>query len=125
MIAQMDPWLDPVHYRYVAIERDNAVHLLGEAIATFREDEGVSAIVPEAAVDEQDGDELSLARIVLRVHSSLEGVGLTAAVSSALADREIACNVVAALHHDHLFIPAPRAAEAMTILHALSDNAGA
>lgn len=124
MIAQMDPWLDPVRYRYVAILRDNAARLLGEAIATFREDEGISAIVPEAAVEGIAAEDPVLARIVLRVHSALEGVGLTAAVSAALADGGIACNVVAALHHDQLFVPADRADEAMTILQALSQDAG-
>ncbi|MFM8747512.1 MAG: hypothetical protein ACKOED_12755 [Aestuariivirga sp.] len=37
-----------------------------------------------------------------------------------LADAGIACNVVAALRHDHLFVPAGRADEAQAILQALS-----
>jgi hypothetical protein len=45
--------------------------------------------------------------------------GLAAAVSGALAAAGIACNVVAAVHHDHLFVPQDRAAEAMEILRAL------
>ena len=46
---------------------------------------------------------------LLQVHSALDGVGLTAAVAGALAAAGIACNVIAAFHHDHLFVPAARA----------------
>ena len=61
-------------------------------------------------------------RITLRVHSALDGIGLTAAVSAALTEAGIACNVVAALHHDHVFVPAPDAARALSALEALSDG---
>jgi hypothetical protein len=54
------------------------------------------------------------------VHSSLQAVGLTAAVATALAERGIACNVVAGFHHDHLFVPHERGAEAMDALAELS-----
>ena len=51
--------------------------------------------------------------------SSLEAVGLTAAVAGALAAEGISANVVAAFHHDHVFVPAGRAAEAMACLARL------
>ncbi|HCH95585.1 MAG TPA: hypothetical protein DFK13_12220, partial [Erythrobacter sp.] len=63
------------------------------------------------------------ARITLTVHSDLEGVGLTSAVSGALADAGIACNMIAAFHHDHAFVPCPRAAEALDVLRALVAGA--
>ena len=59
-------------------------------------------------------------RITLRVHSALDGVGLTAAVATALAGHGIACNMVAAFHHDHVFVPAARAEEALAILKTLA-----
>jgi len=40
-------------------------------------------------------------------------------VSAALAASSIGCNVVAGAHHDHLFVPFDRAAEALAILGAL------
>jgi hypothetical protein len=43
--------------------------------------------------------------ISLDVHSSLEAVGLTAAVAGILADHEIPANVIAAYFHDHVFVP--------------------
>ncbi len=58
--------------------------------------------------------------ITLRVHSALDAVGLTAAVSTALARAGISCNVIAGFHHDHLLVPANRAAEALETLTNLA-----
>jgi hypothetical protein len=60
------------------------------------------------------------ARITLNVHSSLAAVGLTAAVSQALAGAGIPANIVAAACHDHVFVPWDRRADALAILHRLS-----
>ena len=119
MVAQMAPRLDSGPYRFVLVDRDTAPQLLGAALGSFREDEGVTAIVPSALADELDLPGPDFARIVLQVHSDLEGVGLTAAVSGALAEVGIACNVVAAFHHDHLFVPAARTDDAMEALEDL------
>ena len=82
----------------------------GDAFALIREAEGVTII--------RQGS--GWARITLAVHSSLEAVGLTAAVAGALAEQGISANMVAAFHHDHLFVPWSRRAEAMVVLRALS-----
>ena len=60
-----------------------------------------------------------MVKITLQVYSDLEGVGLTAAVATALARRGIPCNVVAALHHDHLFVPEGKGPAALRCLEAL------
>ena len=121
MIAQMRPHRDEAtEWCFVEVTPDRAPELLGSALATFREDEGVSAIVPARLASE---DAPRFARITLRVHSDLEGVGLTAAVSGALADAGIACNMVAALRHDHAFVPAADAARALDVLEALQAGA--
>ena len=52
--------------------------------------------------------------ITLSVHSSLEAVGLTAAVSCALAREGISANVVAA--YDHIFVPVANANQALSCL---------
>lgn len=119
MIAGIAPWLDSQRWAFVAITPDRAPDLLGAALGTFRESEGVSAIVPAGLAD----GEPAFARIVLTIHSDLEGVGLTAAVATALAEAGIACNVVAALHHDHLFVPAARGDQALALLQALAASA--
>ncbi len=60
--------------------------------------------------------------ITLTVHSSLEAVGLTAAVANTLASAGIACNVLAGFHHDHLLVPIDRVDDAMAALSRLSAS---
>lgn len=123
MIAAMEPRLDTQSWRFVLVSPDTAPQLLGAAIGTFREDEGVTAIVPSQLADELGIEGPDFARITLMVHSDLEGVGLTAAVSCALADAGIACNMVAAFHHDHAFVPAAKGEEALSLLTDLARSA--
>jgi predicted N-acetyltransferase YhbS len=92
--------------------------------AAVREAEGLTVVLPRAVAD-KEGLAYGFvgAWITLQVHSALEAVGLTAAVSKALADARISCNVLAGFHHDHLLVPvadAPRALEALAELSAHS-----
>lgn len=119
MIAGMAPALDPGRWCFVEVTPDRAPELLGAALATFREDEGVSTIVPAALAE----DAAVFARITLTYHSDLEGVGLTAAVAGVLAEAGIACNMVAALRHDHVFVPQADAIEALRLLQELAATA--
>ena len=80
----------------------------------------MTAIVPSELADELKTEGPDFARITLMVHSDLGGVGLTAAVSGALANAGIACNMVAAFHHDHAFVPAARGENAIRVLYALA-----
>ena len=90
-------------------------------IATFLEREGLSVIVEEqVAVSHRLTPAFRAAWITLTVHSDLNAVGLTAAVSAALAGAGISCNIVAATHHDHVFVPVDRAADAMAALQVLA-----
>lgn len=93
-------------------------------IATFREAEGLTVIVREE-VARRHGWAIAFraAWITLTVDSALESVGLTAAVATALAGAGISCNVVAAIHHDHLFVPYERGEAALAILSRLQDGA--
>jgi hypothetical protein len=112
MVAEMAPQLDARRWAFVLVEDGETPT---EAFALIREDEGVTAILP--------GEGGDFARITLMVHSALEGVGLTAAVSGALAGAGIACNVVAGFHHDHLFVPWERREEALAVLERLAAGA--
>lgn len=121
MIAGMTPVLIPGTYVFASLPDDQAAApLLPRAIALFREAEGISLILPRdvaraAGLSTQD----PMRCITLNVYSSLTGVGLTAAVASALGAAGIACNMVAACHHDHAFVPAAAADTALDILKAL------
>jgi uncharacterized protein len=55
-------------------------------------------------------------RITLNVHSSLDAYGLTAAISTKLADSRISANVIAAYYHDHVFVQSGKAEEALKLL---------
>ena len=46
-------------------------------------------------------------------------LGLTAAVSSSLAAANISANVVAAYHHDHIFVNAKDGTKALDVLESL------
>lgn len=94
------------------------------AVATILEEEGTSVVLEQG-----DADRLALtysfvsAWITLRVDSALDAVGLTAAVATALSGAGIAANVVAGHHHDHLFVSAEAAGEAITLLRRLGSEA--
>ncbi len=87
-------------------------------IMLFREEEGVTTVVQ---VDQSTGEPL-WAQITLRIHSSLEAVGMMAAIATALAARDIPCNAVSAYYHDHLFVPWSRRDDAIAALQALSGD---
>jgi uncharacterized protein len=96
------------------------------ALASIREDDGVSLVLPrEHARAHGLPDAPAFRCITLTVHSSLEAVGLTAVVATALAARGIAANVIAGARHDHVFVPAARAEEVLTVLRGLSARASA
>lgn len=91
-----------------------------DAIATFREREGLTLIAEEGQALRAGLRILFRAAwITLTVTSDLHAVGLTAAVATALAGAGISCNVVAGACHDHLFVPVDRAGEALAVLQAL------
>jgi hypothetical protein len=94
------------------------------ALATFREAEGMSLVLPlDAARGAGFAGALPMVCLTLRVQSALDGVGLTAAVSGALAAAGIAANVIAAYRHDHVLVPAADADRAEAVLHALVQGA--
>jgi uncharacterized protein len=94
-----------------------------DAAAMVRESEGVSYVITRADADARGLEyDVTLAWISLGVHSALDAVGLTAAVSTALAHEGISCNVIAGAFHDHLLVPVGRAVDAMRVLEALSDS---
>lgn len=123
LLTHMQAQLNPGRYVFVAVPIGVTVDP-GLIVASVQEPEGLSAILPEqAAVDLGLPVAFTAAWITLTVHSDLAAVGLTAAFSGALGQAGISCNVVAGVHHDHLFVPIDQAQRAMEALHALSRSA--
>lgn len=96
-----------------------------DPVASIRENEGLTLVLTSVTATREGFPFAEKHRcITLTVNSSLEAVGLTAAVSSALAANAIPANIVAGYHHDHVFVPADKAEEALQVLLALSGYPG-
>ncbi len=120
LLHGMRPELNPGRYVYTTLP-GGAAPTGVTPVVTVAEQEGLTLVVPEAqALEAGLAYHFAAAWITLRVHSALDAVGLTAAVSLALTDAGISCNVVAGHHHDHLFVPYARAADAIRALEALA-----
>jgi hypothetical protein len=124
MISRMTPVIRPEVFVFATTnDPDLLASLYPEAISTFNEDEGISLIVPVEIASKSGFDTDSPMRcITLNVYSSLQGFGLTAAVSKALGDNGIACNIVAAFHHDHVFVPSDMGDRALEVLLSLQSQ---
>ena len=125
MLRGLAPTLDETVYVFASSpERSRFETLSAVARGVFVEEEGTTFILPsEVARAHGLAIETPLRRIILNVHSSLEGVGLTARVSSELASAGIPCNIVAAFHHDHVFVPEAMALDALGILREIQREA--
>ncbi|WP_425078129.1 ACT domain-containing protein [Ruegeria denitrificans] len=117
MIAGMHPDLQPGEFAFVVWPEDKPWPQ--GTRASCAEAEGLSLVVPIAAAPP---DAVAMRCITLQVHSSLEGVGLTAAVSSALARAGIPANMVTGYHHDHVYVPSGCSQDAMRILQDLQRS---
>ena len=94
-----------------------------EPICTFREAEGLTAIVGRREAEAAALPYVFPCRLItLAVHSSLDAVGFLARITDRLSRAGIACNAVAAFHHDHLFVPEARAEETLQLLRDLASE---
>ena len=92
-------------------------------IGIFRESEGLTLIIKRKTAESNSMEYESTFRLMtLKAYSNLNAVGFTAAVSSKLAEKGIAANVVAGFHHDHIFVLSDQADAAMDALHELQKN---
>ncbi|GAB3458517.1 ACT domain-containing protein [Streptomonospora sediminis] len=118
MVAGLKPQLRPGTYVFArAAEPPAGVR----PVATVAEDEGLTVVCTREEADSAGLDhDFAAAWITLRVHSALDAVGLTAAVSAVLARAGIPCNIIAGFHHDHLFVPAEQGGRAAAILRGFA-----
>lgn len=123
LLRTMQPTLNPGIYVY-AMAREHMPVDPSRVVASVREVEGLSLIVEDAFAAELGLEPIMrCAWITLRVQSDLRATGFTAAFSTALGQAGVACNVVAGLNHDHIFVPIEQADLAMRTLTALQRTA--
>jgi hypothetical protein len=117
LLAGMSPDLHEGVYVFCLIASDAPVP--AGAIGMFMEAEGKTVILrgEDAALDLTPV--FRAAWITLTIHSDMEAVGFMAALSTALANAGISCNVVSAAYHDHLFVPYDDRDRAMATLREL------
>jgi len=124
LLATLQPELHPDVFVFVTLSPGTAMPAGVEPIAQFREAEGLTLIVTQAAADRAGLPYQYPCRLItLTVHSSLAAVGMLAVITQALAAIDISTNVVSAYYHDHLFVPCDRARDALACLAVLATQA--
>jgi hypothetical protein len=94
-----------------------------ETLFEFKEEEGTTIVLEQSKADELGlSYEYISSWISLKIHSSLDAVGLTAAFSTELTKYNISCNVVAGYYHDHIFVDQKDGQKAIAILADFSKN---
>lgn len=120
LLKGIKPKRNDGEYVYCVLDNSQTANELSP-LCMFQEEEGMTVIIPKQQADIAALPYSTvLAWITLTIHSSLEAVGLTAAVSNALAEANISSNVVAAYYHDHLFVPTQDANKAIRVLENIS-----
>lgn len=118
LIASMEPRRLEGEYVFVTVDAEVPGLV---TLATVQEVEGLSCVAARSDADRHGlAYDFVAAWISLTVTSALEAVGLTAAISAALAAEDISCNVIAGRYHDHLLVPHDRAADALDTLRRLA-----
>jgi uncharacterized protein len=118
LLRDLNPVLDADEFVYCSV-----AEVAGHPVCVFHEREGITLVLRRG-----EAERLGLAftfpcrMITLNIHSSLEAVGLLAAVTAALAARGISVNAVSAFYHDYLFVPVERAQEALQELRTIRRN---
>ena len=125
LLGSMSPELAPGAFVFATLPPGAPRPAGLDPVMVFREREGDTLILAE---EEARAAGVSFAfrsrMITLNIHSSLDAVGFLAGITARLAAAGMGVNPVSAFYHDHLFVPADRAAEAIEILQALAaENA--
>jgi hypothetical protein len=122
LIKGMSPKLNEGDYVFSTVKDFSKIDRK-DLLCEFKEEEGTSIVLERKKADELDLNYDFIASwFTLKVHSSLEAVGLTAAFSTELTKHNISCNVIAGYYHDHIFVDKKDAKKAMEVLSAQSKN---
>ena len=118
LLLSMSPEFLPDEYVFCTVQGKYGDFAELSPLASFGEAEGMTLVITkDAAISGKLSFESVFRAITLTVHSSLDAVGLTAAVSTKLAENDISANVIAAYYHDHIFVQADKAESAIEALN--------
>jgi hypothetical protein len=113
----MNPILREGEFVFCTLSSAEYNNLSSSPIGWFREEEGITIIIERKDAEKERLNCIFLSRMItLNVSSSLDVVGFIAVISKRLAENGIAVNTISAYYHDHLFVPAEKAEEAMKLL---------
>jgi hypothetical protein len=119
MLRSLEPVVSPGTYVFATVA-DGQQLPLSSIVASIVEPEGLSVVVEESAARRAGlTPAFHCVWITLSVNSDLQAVGLTAAFATALSNAGVSCNVVAGVHHDHIFVPVAQKSVALQALRTL------
>lgn len=121
LVREMNPQLNDGQWVFCTLP--DGMPAPDAALAVFRESESTTVVVPASLAGTLGLQPRYLAEwITLTVYSDLEAVGFLAVISRALAAEGISCNVMSAVHHDHLFVPFGEGGRAVEVLRTLQSS---
>jgi hypothetical protein len=117
LLESLSPEIQDGEYVFCSVAGNYSDYSRLNPLASFKESEGLSLIISvEDAEKAKIAYESKFKQITLTAHSSLNAVGLTAAIAIKLASSGISANVVAAYYHDHIFVQSEMADKALNAL---------
>lgn len=121
LLDNVQPILRDGEFCFCSIPNGKAIPTGLTPLLCFTEDEGTTLIVPLGQA-QTNGIECQFPSrmITLNINSALDAVGFLATITARLAAEGISVNAVSAYHHDHIFVPLSRAAEAMRLLSTMA-----
>jgi len=123
LLQSMSPELQAGEFVFCTVKNSLSEVVPLQPIATFMEQEGLTVIVEKRLAEQANLEFDGVFKLLtLTVHSSLDAVGLTAAVATKLAEYGISANVVAAFFHDHIFVQTDKAEQAMAALKEFANE---
>lgn len=122
LIAELNPELNKGEYIFTSVTDLEGIDC-SFPLCVLKEKEGITVVLERGKADELNLKyDFVASWITLSVHSSLRAVGLTAAVSSILAENNLNCNVIAGYFHDHVFVEKRNTKQAIELLENLSKS---